>query len=70
MTIEEYLKRPFKYDGRKSLYDEYGKFNTDVPNELKEHFVSMGNLLEAFDVPYLKKIVFCAMYQAYNINRI
>ena len=64
------LRKPVEYDGRKNLYDEYGKINTDVPNELKEYFVSMGNILDAFNVPYLKKIVFCAMYQAYNINRV
>ena len=70
MGYKRELRHPKVYDRRKSLYDEYGKINTDVPKELKEYLVSIGNLLEAFNVPYLKKIVFSAMYQAYNINRV
>lgn len=69
MSYKRELRQPKVYDGRKSLYDDYDKM-VDVPNELNEAFESMGNLLAAFNVPYLKKIVFSAMFHAYNINRV
>lgn len=54
---------------KEGLFTERGAMRDDIPAELKESFVDIGNILEAFGVPYLKKIIYSAMYYAYNINR-
>lgn len=70
MSYKRELRQPKVYDGRKSLYNDRDGIRGDIPKELKESIDSMGNVLDAFNVTYLKKIVFSSMYHVYNINRV
>lgn len=68
MGYKRYLhKTPIEW--KKSLFTERGTMREGIPAELKDSFEEIGNILNAFDVPYLKKIIYSAMYHAYNINR-
>lgn len=69
MGYKRELRKPLEYDGRKSLFTDLGGIRDDIPAELKDMFKEAGGLLESFGVPYLKRIVYCYMYHAYNINR-
>lgn len=54
---------------KKSLFTDRGGIRDDIPSELRGAFDEIGRILESFNVPYLKKIIYSAMYHAYNINR-
>lgn len=58
-----------KVEWKKSLFTDRGGIRDDIPSELRESFNEIGKILESFSVPYLKKIIYSAMYHAYNINR-
>lgn len=70
MGYKRELKQPKVYDGKPSFFNDREGIRGDIPKELKENLDSMGIILDAFNVPFLKKIVFSAMYHAYNINRV
>lgn len=68
MGYKRELRKPIERE--ESLFTDRGGIRGDIPSELKESLDEMGGLLEAFNVPYLKKIIYSAMYHAYNIDRL
>ena len=68
MGYKRELRKPI--EEKKSLFTDRGGIRGDIPSELEELLDEMGRFLEAFDVPYLKKIIYSAMYNAYNIDRL
>ncbi len=67
MGYKRELRKPIEW--KKSLFTDRGGIRDDIPSELRESFEEIGRILESFNVPYLKKIIYSAMYHAYNINR-